>query len=661
MKKTNYPYIIDFETTVYAGQEKTEVWAAACVQLFTETVKIFHSIDELYSYFKSLKRNVIALTHNLKFDGCFWLDYGLKVLKYKQAYYKDSGGNYHWKDKKYMKSGEILYTISNMGQWYRIIFKTGSNFIEIRDSLKLLPFSVAEIGKAFKTKAQKLEMEYSGKRYSGCTITEAERKYIANDVLVVKEALEQMWEVTGNALTIGSACLKDFKTTLHHSEWARLFPRLDLIDNINNYGAKNADEYIRKSYRGGWCYVAAGKAKKVYRDGVTLDVNSLYPSVMLSESGNKYPIGCPYFYKGESGLKYFYRDDYYCFIRFKCRFYLKDGYLPFVQIKNNPLYKSTEMLTTSDVYEYKTGKFHRWIWEGDKRLDTSVVMTMTEIDWKLFNEHYNLEDLEILDTCVFQSTISEGLESLFDPYILKWRKVKESETGAKRTIAKLYSNNLYGKTATSMNSSFKIAYIKEDGSLGFYTQNEYNQKPVYIPIGSAITSYARNVTIRAAQQNYYGPDKAGFIYADTDSLHLDLPLSKIRGVAIDSKRYGAWKCETEWKIGYFVRQKTYIEMTSPDITQAEWEQLSDSEKKERVSIKCAGLPEKCKNLVGYSILGLKMPAGEYNKLTDKEKEFVNTKREITDYNEGLCVPGKLIPKRIDGGIVLVETDYMIRG
>ena len=301
------------------------------------------------------------------------------------------------------------------------------------------------------------------------------------------------------------------------------------------------------------------------------------------------------------------------------------------------------MLKTSDVYEYKTGEYHRWLWEGNERIDTTVNLTMTETDWKLFNEHYNIEDLEILDTCVFQSTISEGIADLFDPYILKWRKVKESETGAKRTIAKLYSNNLYGKTATSPNSSFKIAYVKEDGSLGFYTQVEYNQKPVYIPIGSAITSYARNVTIRAAQKNYYGPDKSGFIYADTDSLHIDLPIEKIRGVEIDDKKYGRWKCESKWETGFFVRQKTYMEL-----------------EENGVSIKCAGLPEKCKNLVGYSIGLMKMPPNLWDKLSWEEKKFVVQDREVTDYNVGLRVPGKLVPKRIDGGVILKETDYLIR-
>ena len=38
----------DIETTVYEGQEHTEVWASASVELFTEDVHIFHSIAEQF-------------------------------------------------------------------------------------------------------------------------------------------------------------------------------------------------------------------------------------------------------------------------------------------------------------------------------------------------------------------------------------------------------------------------------------------------------------------------------------------------------------------------------------------------------------------------------------------------------------------------------------
>ena len=88
-----------------------------------------------------------------------------------------------------------------------------------------------------------------------------------------------------------------------------------------------------------------------------------------------------------------------------------------------------------------------------------------------------------------------------------------------RELAKLFLNNLYGKMASSTDSSFKYAYLDETGTICYKIVTAHNKKAGYIAIGSAITSYARNFTIRAAQMNYYGPNKRGFIYADTDSIH----------------------------------------------------------------------------------------------------------------------------------------------
>ena len=54
--KTNYRiFSADFETTSYSGQTKTEVWAAACVEIGTEDVEIFHSIIEQYEFFEEQK------------------------------------------------------------------------------------------------------------------------------------------------------------------------------------------------------------------------------------------------------------------------------------------------------------------------------------------------------------------------------------------------------------------------------------------------------------------------------------------------------------------------------------------------------------------------------------------------------------------------------
>ena len=47
MQKRKYKYLVgDFETTVFENQEYTEVWASAVVEMFSEDVKIFHSISD---------------------------------------------------------------------------------------------------------------------------------------------------------------------------------------------------------------------------------------------------------------------------------------------------------------------------------------------------------------------------------------------------------------------------------------------------------------------------------------------------------------------------------------------------------------------------------------------------------------------------------------
>lgn len=213
-KKQNVrKFMCDFETTVYKGQTSTEVWASASVEFYTENVNIFHSIDEQFQYFKSLNCDIVAYYHNLKFDGNFWMSYLLTELKYEQAIYylNDEQTQAEFIRIKDMKNKSFRYTISDMGQWYTLTIKVNNHIIELRDSLKLLPFSVKQIGKSFKTKHQKLDMEYTGYRYAGCNITDDEKQYIVNDVLVVKEALEQLFNDGHDKLTIGSCCMEEYK------------------------------------------------------------------------------------------------------------------------------------------------------------------------------------------------------------------------------------------------------------------------------------------------------------------------------------------------------------------------------------------------------------------------------------------------------------------
>lgn len=655
-------YMCDFETTVYTGQERTDVWAAAIVQFYTEDVEIFGSIDSFLSHVLNIDGHLICYFHNLKFDGAFIINYLLHQPDWVQAYDQvEDKALGEFRREKDMQNNSYSYIISDMGNWYNIKLKHNDRIIEFRDSYKMLPFSVKDIGKSFGTKHKKLDMEYEGVRFPNCIITDEEKEYIKNDVLVVKEAMEIALNDGHNKTTIGSCCLQEFKKDYAYIIYKDMFP--NLYDAMMPYEEPmTQDAFVRKSYRGGWCYVVPEKANKVInRHGITLDVNSLYPSMMHSESGNYYPVGIGCYRKHilrtelelNELLKLKPEDDYW-FIHFKCRFFIKEGMLPTVQIKNNVCYSGKEWLKTSDVYDRTTGKYARtWIDRFGEEHDTKVEMTMTCTDFKLFLEHYYVSDLELIDSLHFRTEIG-----IFDEYIDRWKEVKLNSKGAKRTLAKLFLNNLYGKMAASMDSSFKVAYLKEDGSNGFYTVYDAHKKPGYIPVGSAITSYARNFTIRAAQKNYHGPNKAGFIYADTDSIHCDTTVKQIKGVKIHDKNFCCWKCEGEWDKAIFVRPKTYIEhITKEDDTELE---------NPYYSVKCAGMPEVCKKKFIDTVEGRFPDPAEldddnkqfYYEYVDGEYKPIN--REIRDFTYGIAVPGKLAPVQYPGGVVLEETWYVMR-
>lgn len=642
-------FVSDFETSVYEGQTRTEVWAAATVELGTENVVIHNSISKWFNYIGEIAEygNVVVYFHNLKFDGNFILWHLMFKTNFKPAATEISEDVVKWDDTRTLANRTYSYSIGRQGQWYTMRLGMHDHQIEIRDSLKLLPFALRKIGKDFKTKHQKLDIDYAGERHENEQIKPEEKEYIRNDVLVIKEALEIMYSQGHNKLTIGACCMSEFKTILQndYSEFRNLFPRMDEVTiDSDIYGEPTADAYIRHAYKGGWCYLVKGKENKIFHNGTTADVNSLYPSVMSSESGSAYPYGNPKFWQGEipAILTGITRKQYYYFIKIRTRFKIKPGYLPFIQIKGNPMYKGTESLETSDLIV--NGKHYDYYLQDGKKVPAFVTLTLTCTDWELMQEHYDLIDCTVLSGCYFKAHVG-----FFDDYIDKYRKIKETSKGAQRQIAKLFLNNLYGKMATSTDSSFKWAERRDDEVVHFRNITEREREPVYIPIGAAITSYARNFTIRHAQMNYHGKDKHGFIYADTDSLHMDLSPDKIVGLKVHPTNFCAWKLESCWDSALFVRQKTYAE----HITREDLEPIDNP----HWDIKCAGLPENCKKLFLESV----EQTGEDNtKWNEEERDFARTKREITDFKVGLQVPGKLTPVHMPGGVVLERTMYELR-
>ena len=618
-RKKNVTYwACDFETTVWtdemikkAGHEQdvTEVWAAADVALYdkSETVTITHSIRDFLNRFLRMKGNNVLFFHNLSFDGSFIIDFLLRE-GYTHGTCKDTD----------MHTREFKTSISQMGQWYYIKIKWNHTLLEIRNSLKLMPSSLANIGKSFGTKHQKLTMEYTGDRAAYCEISEEEQDYIKNDVLVLKEALEMMFDAGHNKLTIGSCCLSEFKSGYTRQDYNITFP--DLREEPLRYdfcGFFNMWEYVHKSYSGGWCYVNPRYAHRTITYGKVYDVNSLYPSMMHSVSGNYYPYGKGQYCKGKPPDRLDDTLDVYYFVRIRCRFSLKDGCFPWLHIRGDAHYKGNENLYTSDI-RYK-GKYYRCYYDDKGNIcDTKHEFVFTKTDWILFRETYNAYDLEILDYVWFYAR-----PAMFDGYIDRYAEQKKTSKGFKRQLAKLFLNNLYGKFAMSDGSSWKEPYLAEDGVVHFILHEEHEKKVGYIPVGSAITSYARNFTIRHAMANY---DR--FCYADTDSIHLQ-GLEPAEMVIVDPVEFCCWKNECDFDFAYYERQKTYAE----HVIAEDGEELD----KPYLNLKASGMTRTAK------------------------EEFINRGLPVSALRDGLELEdANLKGVRIRGGILLKNKTFKLQ-
>ena len=534
-------YTADFETATWLENE-TYVWAWAVSEIGNPDNIIIGENIETFIEWCIKNHNTTLYFHNLKFDGEFIISYLF------------NNGYECVVDKKERKDKTFTTLISDMGLFYsiEIYFEIKGKSIKkitIIDSLKILNMSVDMVAKSFGLPISKLELDYDRPREVGYKLQDYEKDYIKNDVKIMSMALDLMFKERLDYMTAASDGLHDFKKTHTESKFKRMFPKL-------NYEVWND---MRKAYRGGFTYLNPIYKEKDVGEGVVLDVNSLYPSVMYEKP---MPIGEPVLFHGK------YEDDkvYPLYIQMiSCCFEIKENKIPTIQIKKSLNFLDNEYLMSSN------GEI--------------VTLVLSSIDLKLFLEQYEVYELSY--ECGWKFKAMNGI---FKDYIDKWIKVKieSTKSGNKgmRSIAKLMLNSLYGKFATSMDIQSKHPYI-EDGVVKYELGEKEKRDGLYLPIGIFITSYAREKTIRTSQAikdysiNKYGKDL--YCYSDTDSIHTLLPIEELKQFCdIDDVALGKWKHESTFTKARFVRQKTYLECIDGE-----------------VKITCAGMPKECYKYVEW--------------------------------------------------------------
>ena len=244
-------------------------------------------------------------------------------------------------------------------------------------------------------------------------------------------------------------------------------------------------------------------------------------------------------------------------------------------------------------------------------VETEGVETLwvSNIDFELLERHYNIYYLEFIEIYGFRTTTL-----LFKGYVNKWYARKSKDYGAKKVVDKLMLNSLYGKFGSKNSGYHKIPYLNEEGVVKYKHSEVEEMKKYYLPIAIAITSYAHKYIddgiIRAGIEN--------FVYCDTDSVHT---LGTLPEDMVDNKELGKFKLEGIESKSKYIRQKTYV-----------------YKEKDEIVITCAGMSQDMKDNV---------IAQHGDKIFDI-------------FKRGFITGGKLLPKRVKGGVVLYETTFNIK-
>lgn len=355
--------------------------------------------------------------------------------------------------------------------------------------------------------------------------------------LVIPTLVKRLHEQGHTKMTVGANAFRDFLGMRFEGNWLKFkdtFPSVDM----------NIEKFIRHSYRGGWVYGNRDFiGKERYIRGIALDVNSLFPYVMKACI---LPYGEPKYFKGE------YKED---------KFY--PLYLQKVKIKNFCLKNNRVPMIPNRI---ETG----YLEQG--RIET---LTLTNMELELLKDSYDMNEIEYIEGYKFR-----GCLGIFDEYIKKYGDMKIKATNeVDRMFAKLFLNNLYGKFGTKfVRQAMEFKFNEETGIEERKTlTQQYKTKQYYTAMSSFITSYARCITIKGANDNF-----ERFIYADTDSLHLVGDIDDVENLKIDDRELGAWKVERNFDHIKVLGLKKYMEY---DIDKKEWK------------VVCAGLPEKAKQQI----------------------------------------------------------------
>lgn len=575
-------YGSDFETNP-PKDGVVNVWLWSIVRASDGAYIVGETIEEWYE--EVMKLNGVVCFHNLKFDSAF-------ILYWLEANHVE-----------YDKESTIID--ASMHIPYRIALKPD---LYIQDTMRVHNTSLEKLAKSYGLEGKTEKADFTVFHEYGCA-SDHDIEYVIQDSNIVAQVLKMDCIANNGYIPITGAgyAMKRYKEWFKNTPLATpvtrrgqnpmdgLFPQSYTEDEPYSW-----QNFARMSYMGGLCIVADGYESKVNGKTWVYDVNSAYPYHMSSK---QLPVGMGGYvsdYQPEMFGIYYVRCTFdhageSCPIVHKCRAF--GTHLPYT---DDGMDNSLTLYGQSDYIEAYNG---------------TLVLTSIEIDYLM--RRANLM-MHVIGGYVF-NTRDDVFRDYIKPIYEERQRIKKTDP-VRAEFLKLSMNSLYGKFGTDVKYGF-VNGIDEDGE--YFERVDLDDESFpwsYVPIATAITGYERVYIADIISDNW-----SGFVYTDTDSIHLDRP--HVPGsMNIHPTELGALKCESVAERSKYIRPKCYVHEV-----ETEFNNDGTVKKVKPIEVKCGGMP-------------------------------ANVKEQITSMDElhiDAVFEGKLMPKHYKGGVYLQPGTYRI--
>lgn len=389
-----------------------QMYLNGCIYIGRTWEEFFELLDDIEYYYKtSPKRKLYIFIHNMAYEMAFLLPRLLAAEKIKKVFAKEKH--------------KPIEVVLNSG----IVF---------RDTLAITNMSLANLAKNY-TKTQKLtgELDYNVPRNSHTKLTTEEIHYCVNDVQILGEYADQLHaEYTMNMqkipLTSTGIVRAYIKREIKNGRYYT-----GHIPNLYPPTVKEYNYTMRWLFRGGYTHAQTQICGEIYNNVTSWDLTSAYPAVMLQKAYPATP-----FIKTET---------------------------PLADIENGKAVIFTAeftniIATTPHTIEskHKCIDYQNAIFENGRLYSAnSIIVMMTEIDYKIYQQFYKWDDMKILYAkSAYKKPLPDYLtQAIAFFYRRKSELKKQLKTNSTEALKKEYLkikgmlNSCYGMCVSRLNTT----------------------------------------------------------------------------------------------------------------------------------------------------------------------------------------------------------------